>query len=480
MPSESDVRLLLRRAGFGGTRTEVDQFVAMPSMADVVDQILDNPRLTNEPRYTPAPPVMARPQCNSDVPYFQTIALGRWFIDRMTASRFVASQPSAPHPLREKMTLFWHGLLVSSLDKDGIYCTHRTLLGQHLLFRRHALGDYQTLLAETSKDPAMLLYLDNWASTVDNPNENYAREMLELFSLGVGHYTQAEVVAAARAATGYTLALNAKENKFTHYTFDTNLHDHDADKTFFGITANWDLTGESRDSDARSVVEYLCSPTGQGEQLARTLARLLWEYFAHFAPSADLVNELAPAFLGSGKLVVADGLRAIFKHPSFYSAASRNGKLKNPIEWSVMLLRALSLRAPFYPDNRYDPLQQGGTDQMGLQLFFQPTVFGWWRRPEARWLGLPTILAKASIVDAIGPRLRQNPKHAIWKLIKLPSDEAIDGIFKLFDLSVDPASPVRSEGISLLERLRTEQLDRNTTAATLLKYVCLSPTAQIN
>lgn len=480
MPSESDVRLLLRRSGFGATQSEVDEFVAMASLDAVVDRILDDPRLTGTQKYTTPPPVMARPDCNSSVPYFQTIALGRWFLDRMAASRFVAKQPTVPHPLREKMTLFWHGLLVSSLDKDGIYCTHRTLLEQHLLFRRHAVGKYKTLLADTSKDPAMLLYLDNWASTVENPNENYAREMLELFSLGVGNYTQAEVVAAARAGTGYTLALNAKENRFTHYRFDSNQHDHASDKTFFGITANWDLTGDSGDADARSIVDYLCAADGQGEQVSRMLSRLLWEYFAHFAPSADLVSEIAPSFLSSGQLVVADGLRAIFKHPSFYSAASRNGKVKNPIEWSVMVLRALSLRAPYFPDNKYDPLQQGGTDAMGLQLFFPPTVFGWWRRPETRWLGLPSILAKSAVIDAIVPRLRQNPKHALWKLLKLPSDEAVDGILDLFGVRLDPTSAVRISGIDLLDRLRSEQIDRTTTAVTMLKFVSLSPSLSVN
>jgi uncharacterized protein (DUF1800 family) len=480
MPSANDVAHLLRRAGFGATRSEIDHYAALPEIEDVVQQILEDQRLTADLKYSTPPPVMARPQCSSSVPYYQTLALGRWFFDRMAAARFDAKQPAVPHPLREKMTLFWHGLLVSSLEKDQIYCTHRTLSWQHLMFRRHAVGPYRTLLEATSKDPAMLLYLDNWVSTVDNPNENYARELLELFSLGVGNYSQAEVVAAARAGTGYGLALNAKENKFTHYQYSGDQHDHGNDKQFFGITGNWDLTGDSADPDARNLVAYLCASVGKGHVTARMLSKLMWEYFAHFAPDGSLVDELAAAMTASGQVVISDGLRAIFTHPQFYSAAARSGKVKNPIEWSVMVLRALSIRAPYFPDDRWDPLQQGGTDAMGLQLFFPASVFGWWRRPETRWIGMSPLLAKAGVIDAVGYRLRRNPKHAVWKLLDLTPDETIDGLLALFNVETADDDPSRTAALELLQRLRADEVDRVTLAVTLLKFIAVSPAAQVN
>lgn len=480
MPSESDVRHLLRRAGFGGTRQEIANYATSGSIESVVDQILADRRLSGSPKYATPPPTMARPNCNSNKAYYQTQALGRWFLERMASSRFSTKGPGVPHPLREKLTFFWHGLLVSSLDKDAIYCAHRTLLSQHLLFRRHALGEYEQLLAATSKDPAMLLYLDNWLSTVDNPNENYARELLELFSLGVGNYTQAEVLAIARAGTGYTLSRDKKDDHVIGYRFDPADHDSGADKRFFGIEANWDLTGDSRDGDARSVIAHLCAADGKGPVAARMLARLLWEFFAHFAPPASLIDELAPAFLASGKLLVKDGVRAILTHPLFYSDAARYGKVKNPIEWVVMLLRALDMKPLYYADARWDPLQEGGTDAMGLHLFFQETVFGWWRRPETRWIGLPAVVAKANVIDAFGTRLHKSPKHPLWKLLDLPAPEAVDGLFALVDVTLEPASPVRMRGIELLEALRAEPTDRLSAALTMLKFLTLSPPAQVN
>jgi uncharacterized protein (DUF1800 family) len=398
----------------------------------------------------------------------------------MAAARFDTRQRSVPHPLREKMTLFWHGLLASSLEKDQIYCNHRTLSWQHLMFRRHAVGPYRTLLDATSRDPAMLLYLDNWISTVDNPNENYARELLELFSLGVGNYGQTEVLAAARAGTGYGLARNSKENKFTRYQYSSDLHDHGNDKEFFGIVANWDLTGDSGDPDARNLVAYLCSADGKGQVTARMLSRLLWEYFAHFAPDDALVEELASAMTASGQVVILDGLRALFTHDHFYSEAARLGKVKNPIEWAVMVLRALSIRAPYFPEDNWDPLQQGGTDAMGLHLFFPASVFGWWRRPETHWIGMSPLLAKSGVIDALGYRLQRKPKHAVWKLLELAPDEMVDGLYTLFGVDAEANDPSRTAALELLRRLRAEEVDRVTLAVTLLKFIAVSPAAQVN
>ena len=281
---------------------------------------------------------MSPPECASVEPYFETLALGLWVLDRMKDARFVrsfvttngvrkkkkrkrlirqraaeeTSRASWPNPLREKLVLFWHGLLVSSLDKDLVYCHHSTLRAQNLLFRDKGLGDFGALLEATSVDPAMLYYLDNWISTKDNPNENYARELLELFSLGVGSYSKGDVVAAARAGTGYTI------NPATgvDHVFYRPAHDY-GDKTFDARTSNWDLAGNAGGANTLDLVEHLVTSTGKGQVAARTLAKLLWQYFAHFTPSKSVVDEIANAALASGRVNVSAALRAIFKHAEF-------------------------------------------------------------------------------------------------------------------------------------------------------------------
>ncbi len=403
MLSTDDVAHLCRRAGFGASAAEIQDLASAPSLPALVDRILQDARLSAPPLESPAPPALSASDCNGTAAFFETQALGRWVLDRMANARFVLSFKKkrkkrlkeeralahVPHPLREKMTLFWHGLLVSSLDKDLVYCHHPTLLTQDRLFRRLALGDFGALLAATSTDPAMLYYLDNWISTAAKPNENYARELLELFSLGVGSYGQGEVTAAARAGTGYTI----NPQSGVAPLFYAPIHDY-GQKTFFGLAGNWDLVGDAGGSATRDLVEHLVTAGGQGPQCARTLARLLWQFFAHFTPSDALVGEIAQAALASGRINIAPALRAIFTHPDFYGSAARAGKVKNPVEFVVGLLKALGLSAPVEPTNNNLDVPQYLMGDMGLQLFRQPNVFGWWRRPETRWIHVPGFQAR--------------------------------------------------------------------------------------
>ncbi len=488
MPSPEDVAHLCRRAGFGATARELREFCALASIDAVVDRILGDPRLAGAPKYASLPRGFSAIACGgSSAAWSETQALGRWWLDRMAASRFVDTRKQkqltkqqrrewlrVPHPLREKLTLFWHGLLVSSLDKGALSCRHPNLLRQHFLFRRHAIGDYAALLAETCRDPAMLLYLDNWTSTRERPSENFARELLELFSVGVGNFTHADVLATARAGTGYGLSASQLDHEL-----HPQAHDSRADKNFFGALANWDLTGDSADADRTDLVEALCSPSGAGPLVARNLAKMLWEYFAYFAPWPPLVDELATAFLASGRLRLGDLLRAIFTHPEFYGPGARSGKLKNPVEWSVMLLRGVGMQTPFLKDISYDPVQSS-MQEMGLLLFHQPTVFGWWRRPESRWIHLSAFQGKAEAVGVIGRILVTSPEHPIVQLAKLPSAEAIDGAFARFGVSLVAGDPTREQGIRMLDAMRAERCSLEELATNLLRYAVLTPPSQVN
>jgi uncharacterized protein (DUF1800 family) len=385
----------------------------------------------------------------------------------------LAANRQVPHPLREKMTLFWHGLLVSSLDKDLVYCHHATLRRQNLLFRDRALGDFGELLSATSVDPAMLYYLDNWFSTRDNPNENYARELLELFSLGVGNYGHADVVAVARAGTGYTINPATGVDPL----FYAPAHDY-GDKTLFGQTANWDLVGRAGGANPRHVVEQLVTASGQGAIAARTLARLLWQHFAYFTPSDAGVADVASAALASGRVDVRAALRGLFTHAEFYGSAARSGKLKNPVEYVVGLLRALGLAAPYDAAQRLDVAQYLMSD-MGIQLFHQPNVFGWWRRPETRWISLPAFQAKQLAAGYLALLAAQNAGHPLRAWVRGTPESLMDALFVALGAPQPATSPVRARGARLVSELRAAGADEVTLAVRAFQFAAAAPPAQL-
>ena len=495
----ADVAHLLSRAGYGASSADV-QFLAAEhaTLASLVDAILNDVRLAAAPVYATPAPAMSPPNCNSVAPFFETQAMGRWVLDRMAESRFVLSHVSlagvrkkkkrrkrqrlrdaeiaakrhVPHPLREKMTLFWHGLLVSSLDKDLVYCHHATLQRQNLLFRDKALGDFGDLLASTSVDPAMLYYLDNWISTRDNPNENYARELMELFSLGVGNYAQSDVEAAARAGTGYTILPTTGVD----HVFYAPAHDY-GDKTFFARTGNWDLVGNAG-AGGIDLVEHLVTASGQGAIAARTLAKLLWQHFAHFAPSDMQVADVANASLASGRVNVKAALRALFTHAEFYGSAARSGKLRNPVDYVVGLLRALGLRAPFDAAQNLDVAQFLMAD-MGIQLFHQPNVFGWWRRPETRWISVPAFQAKQLTAGYFALVALQNPAHPLLAWVRGTPAAAMDAMFGALGAAQPASSPVRARGIQLIDELRAAGADEVTLAVRAFQFAASVPPAQL-
>src|SRR5207302_2479785 len=186
---------LLRRAGFGATRTELDHYVAMGQTA-ATEAILNYTKTSNAALESQLPTI----DLGSSTPP-TAAAIQSWWLQRMTLSA---------RPLEEKMTLFWHGLLTSGLDKAG----SAQLFTQNQLFRSMALGNFDELLKAVSKNPAMMVYLDTETNRKGKPNENYARELMELFTTGIGHYTEDDVRESARSFTGWTLQ-GGKQLRFT-------------------------------------------------------------------------------------------------------------------------------------------------------------------------------------------------------------------------------------------------------------------------
>ena len=259
---------LLNRAGFGGPPSEIgnlaglkpDQAVAWLLDYEVIPNKTPNPdwakpdparmaRLRDVVRNGTLEEKKAAQQAENKLQALWMIELRGWWLQRMA---------KGPRPFQEKMMLFWHGHFATSMEKvrDAYY-----MWRQNELFRRLATGNWQQLLTDAGKDPAMLIWLDQAQSRKEHPNENFAREVMELFALGEGHYTEKDITEGARALTGWSL-----DRIDQKYIYRPCIHD-DGEKTFLGRTGN--LDGED------VIAQIVAQP-----QAARFITAKIWNYFA--------------------------------------------------------------------------------------------------------------------------------------------------------------------------------------------------------
>lgn len=368
---------LLERAGFGGPPHQVARLAAM-TPAEAVDSLLHgadtsglpdfeesgiwDPSLIDFPPSRPAAtelaertgeamgvkvkPGGARPlQPVTDRFFFwlratilETRRLAFWWIDRMVRS---------PHPLQEKMTLFWHGHFATS-DEKVRDC--RKIRQQIDTIRAGALGSFGDLLTAVSKDPAMLIFLDASQNVKGAPNENFGREVMELFTLGVGNYSEDDIREAARAFTGWG-------NDDLRFAFDADKHD-GGEKHFLGRTGLFD-----GDDILQIILEQ--------EQTAIYIASKIYRFFVRTEIEPDLATRLG-ALLAEHDYQIAPFLRVLFLSEDFYSAPSVATHIKSPTELIVSTYRKLEVPAlPGIPD----PNAVGKT--LGQVLLYPPTVAGW-------------------------------------------------------------------------------------------------------
>lgn len=363
---------LLNRAGFGGRPDEVDRFTRM-GLDAAVDELMNYDRVPEN--VTPPDFASLRATWESYIRLVQTRAaqqerfnalviaqradrqklqeIREWWVSRMIQTR---------RPLQEKMVLFWHGLLVSGVPDTRF---SEFLFNQNELFRRQALGNFKEMIAAISKDPAMLQYLDNDSNRKGKPNENFARELLELFTMGIGNYTEQDIKEAARAFTGWTF------RGFDGFFFNAGQHD-DGTKTFLGRTGNL---------DGGDIINVIF------EQPAalRFLPRRLFEYFAYLRPEEGLVEELADLFRRSN-FEVAPLVRAILSSMAFYSPKAVRSQVKSPAQLVIGTARLLDL------DTSQMLALVRAMDLMGHALFIPPNVGGWPRGES--WITTATILLR--------------------------------------------------------------------------------------
>jgi uncharacterized protein (DUF1800 family) len=252
-------------------------------------------------------------------------------------------------PLQEKLVLFWHGHFATSNEKVRDY---RKMLGQFAMLREHANGNLRDLLVGIAQDPAMLVYLDNHQNVKGHPNENFAREIFELFSLGVGNYTETDIKEAARAFTGWTL-----DPGLMKYVNRPDLHD-EGTKTVLGTSGHF---------DGYDLIDVIL----EQEATARFIGGKLYRFFVREDPGAELENELA-VLLRRHEYEIAPFLEQIFLSRDFYSTASSGTQIKSPVHLLISTYRKLGLvEMPTTPD------LASMTGGLGQRLFQPPNVKGW-------------------------------------------------------------------------------------------------------
>ena len=347
---------LMRRAGFGATRAELEE-LSQKTYEDIVEDLLHPERIEDLEED-------ALKRYNIELSYHDAYQLwsGRW-IWRMINSK---------RPLEEKMALFWHHVFATAWYKSE---HSPTIIKQIETFREVGMSDLRTILVELAKDPAMNYWLDNCENHADQPNENWGRELLELFSMGVGNYTEDDIKNAARAFTGWTFKQPIPLYPYGHYEsgFEYLPEDHDdSEKTFLGHTGN--LNGED-------VIGIII----QQEPTFRFLARHLYNFFVADEPQVpswdieppndpEAIDALVEAFKeGNGE--IRPVLRTLFNSDFFKNAQFK--KVKNPAELVAGTIKLVGTYDLLPAPGQSVGSLSGATSVMGQALMNPPTVEGW-------------------------------------------------------------------------------------------------------
>jgi uncharacterized protein (DUF1800 family) len=311
-----------------------------------------------------------------------------------------------PHPLREKLTLFWHNHFATSNAKVN---NAGFMLGQYELMRRHALGNFRELLQEMSKDAAMMVWLDTSLSKKGMPNENYARELMELFSLGLGHYTEKDIREAARAFTGWEL-------KTGKAAFNPAQHD-DGTKA---------VLGQSGKFQGGDIVRICLEQPAAAPFLVAKLYRFLVSETVPAAP--ELLEPLAAQFRKSdydfGALVAT-----MLRSNLFFAPAVYRTRVKAPVDFALGIVRALEGRIG-------TTALAAGLEELGQSVFYPPSVKGWDGGPA--WLNGQTLLTRQNLALALTSTedarfgRRTDPAALARKYGKQTDAEAVDFFLALF------------------------------------------------
>ncbi len=362
---------LLRRAGFSGTPDELARLAAM-NAHDAAETLIHFTAPAND-----APSVMAYPDsrrvafAGMDDMAKRDAAKARrqeavgnirdlqlWWLNRMLTTTA---------PLQEKMALFLHGHFTTAAIQKGVW--PNLVLAQNQLFRQYALGNVHDLTLAVSQDPAMLLYLDNAENNKSHPNENYARELMELFTLGIGNYTEEDIRQSARAFSGWTIDRQTGE-----FFFNQRTHD-DGSKTFLSRTGNF---------DGKDIVDIIYT-----QRAAETFwASSLLSAFVYNDPEPELVDAFANV-IARNHFELAPTISTLLRSNVFYSDRAYRALVKSPVEFVVGAHKQMGL-------NKIIDGTPAALNAMGQILFYPPNVAGW--PGGANWLTSQMLIARENFV----------------------------------------------------------------------------------
>ena len=373
--TREDVFHLLRRAAFGPTQKDLAKLEGK-SRASVVDQLLPSKgRKKSPPR--------RKEDSRDDLRVMQ-----KWWLKQMRSKKWRAA---------EKLTLFWHDHCPSSYD---VVRDLRALGAQNATFRTHCLGNFRDMVFDITRDAAMLDYLDGFRNQKDSPNENYGREVMELFVLGVKDlagndtYTQDDVVQMARCCTGFVPETKQKKNRtvFTGKILIEPSRFDDGTKTLFpgtGHEASGNIGIENADGlpfpSGVNAIDILFThrDTDGRPTAARFIAKKLWEWYAYPDPPLALIDELADVFIAAN-YQVRPLVYAILTHDEFFSDLARAATAKTPVDFALQGIEALEAKTKL--DEVPDFVRF-----MGMDLFNPPSVNGW---NHSAWLSTSRFLER--------------------------------------------------------------------------------------
>jgi uncharacterized protein (DUF1800 family) len=467
---------LLVRAGFGGSPDEIQKMYALgPEKA--VDSLINAP-LENDLQ-----PAWARPDDQDELhakmqeaatPQEKQMArkllrekfngemkdLTLWWIARMVNTH---------SPLAEKMTLFWHGHFATSGQK--VRPAYKMWL-QNETLRQNAFGNFRALVKAVSRDPAMMVWLDLVQSKKESPNENFAREVMELFTLGEGHYTEFDVKEAARAFTGYRINQAEQSFRFAERQFDPGI------KTFMGKTGPW---------DGDQILDIIVSQPA----CARFIGAKIWKFFAYDDPKPKLVEALASEFRNS-HYELRPFLISLFLSEEFYGSQACDSQIKSPVQFLVQALRTLPIPLP------NSNLVEYVLRQMGQIPFFPPNVKGW--DGGKSWINTATLtfryklahqlingahpqeigLPKPPVLEMIPPRLTLTPPLLVDQIVSPEDRQKPDTIIRKLFIRTFQCIPPKELTHQFRDFLATRELplDDNSIRELLL-LMMTSPNYQV-
>lgn len=435
---------LLRRFGLGATKSELDHLEPL-GVQGALDWLIDYEKTEDDFKVSPWSFCFDEGSKEVYLDPYRTIA---WW-----SLRFVMTR----RPLQENLTMFWHNHFAVSAEKIEF---GPAMLSYVDTLRDNASGNFATLLTTVSKEPAMIKWLDTDADIKGHANENFAREVCELFTMGIGHYTEKDVQEAARAFTGWGLRYllyepgadkiqqTARESMekgtpMIAFCVTPSLHD-GGPKTFLGQTGNF---------DGDDILNILA----KRPETARYMSAKLWSWFAYPNPESTVVDRLAAKFEQCGGNTKAM-LREIAKSPEFWGDKCVRRKVKSPIDFVVAITRQFELqpiiaqlagpaKSPLAPAPKtyrdVSGLVYGSMLKQGLTLLYPPNVAGWhWG--EA-WISTANMLERMRFADLIFGVGQKDKPLAGFLAAKIKTEakattdaEIVAAILAVFDAEVTP------------------------------------------